>query len=118
MSSRSPGVSPTSISWARLGPSPMTGCVAASHRSQARQSRIALRSFVSDGRGGTGAAGRSAWGLTRVAGIIHYGPYPCDEARTHRLLGVDVRRLAWPALPRAPRQAPLARGVRVDVRHG
>ena len=35
----------------------MTGCVAASHRSQARQSRIALRSFVSDGRGGTGAAG-------------------------------------------------------------
>src|ERR1700733_6653167 len=111
-SSRSPGVSPTSISSACLGPSPITACVAASHRSQARHSWTDLRRLVREGGGGTGAGGYSA-----CTAVILSGPYPGDEAGTHRLLGLDVRRLAWGPLPRARSEAALARDLRIGVRH-
>src|SRR4051812_4785442 len=55
-SSRSPGCSPTSMTWDFASPSPKTVCEAFSHSGQAWQPAAASRSFGRVGRSGTSGA--------------------------------------------------------------
>src|SRR5947209_20392193 len=110
MSSRSPGCSPTSITLAWAAPSPITPWVAPSDRSQARHSCTALRMLAWVGRAGIGGGGRSA------TVVIRRMAYPGDEAGTHRLFWLAVRRLAGPLLPAEGAPAAPARAIRREIR--
>src|SRR5204863_6304698 len=108
MSSRSPGCSPTSISRAFRAPSPTTAWVVPSHSSQARQPCAASRSDRRLGRAGTGAALGWSWAVDID---LRWG-YPKHEAGTHRMLRVELRRLARSLLPAQGAAPALARALR------
>ena len=103
MSSRSPGCSPISISRAFATPSPITAWVVPCQSSQARHFCAVSRSLARLGLAGTGAAGASGSRAARGIGSRH--GYPRDEARTHRLLGLELRRLAREPSTRSERLA-------------
>ena len=63
---------------------------------------------------GTRTSTRRVHGATADPGL-RVGP---NAAGPRRLLGLAVRRLAGPALPRGPGQGPLARALLAGVRHG
>ncbi len=98
MSSRSPGCSPTSITRAWRRPSPITACVAPSHSSQARHSCTASRRLVATAARGSA---RGAIAERELSSDLDSGLTRAMKHGTHRLLGLDVRRMARAPVSRA-----------------